>query len=174
MTPAWERRLRKIASASAPSAIAEWRYANDDEDRFYAAPRAAMGAVFVGDYTLARTLGAEGLRLASIHQGNWHYGNALHFCHTALGLVELAEGNERAALEHLQQLGQTPGSPQLGSFGPSMLLARNLLHSGHFDEVLAFIRQCRSFWAMGARWLDIWEKKVERGAVPVFFQNLYR
>ena len=70
--------------------------------------------------------------------------------------------------------GDTPGSPQLNSFGPSMRLARELLRSGESEAVLAYFAQCRRFWKMGQTWLNIWERKVARGAIPTFFMQLHR
>jgi hypothetical protein len=65
-------------------------------------------------------------------------------------------------------------SPQLGSFGPSMQLARDLLLQGHSAEVIEFLDQCRSFWTHGGLWLDIWRRRINSGRVPNFFHHRYR
>ncbi len=174
LTPALERKLMKVAVDRAHKELAEWHTASQEKERFYAAPHAAMGAYTLGDRTLAREIAVEALRLAPAFPDNWNYGNALHFAHTALGLLELERGNTQAAAEHLRLSAEMPGSPQLNSFGPSMRLARDLLRLGFADQVLGYLRECRRFWRMGETWLNIWEKKVQRGAMPTFFMQLYR
>jgi len=174
LTPAQDRRLLKLAVERAPKELQEWREAVEQIDRFYAAPKAAMAAYTLSDYALARELAHTALSLAPSYKDNWNYGNALHFAYTALGLLSLSTGDARAAVEQLRLSGDTPGSPQLNSFGPSMRLARDLLRSGESAAVLAYFGQCRRFWSMGQTWLAIWEKKVARGAMPTFFMQLYR
>jgi hypothetical protein len=174
LTPGQERRLLKLAIARAPAELQKWRDAEEEKDRFYAAPRAAMAAYTVGEFEFSRELAHAALTLAPTFKDNWNYGNAIHFAHTALGLLELRQTNLPGAVEHLRLSGDTPGSPQLDSFGPSMRLARDLLRRGQAEAVLAYLRQCRRFWKMGEVWLNMWERKVERGAVPTFFMQLYR
>jgi hypothetical protein len=174
LTPALERRLLKVAVKRADAELREWHVAADDLTRFYAAPKAAMAAYTLGNHALASELANVALSLAPSFSDNWNYGNAIHFAHTALGLVALREGNVPAAVAKLQESGDTPGSPQLNSFGPSMRLARDLLCRGESAPVLVYFKQCGKFWSLGQRWLGIWEKKVRRGATPSFFMQLYR
>lgn len=174
LTPALERRLLKIAVARASNELTEWRNATKEIDKFYAAPRAAMAAYTLAEYPLSRDLAIMSLEWAPSFQDNWNYGNAVHFAHTALGLLALGSGDNRAAVEELRLSGETPGSPQLNSFGPSMRLARDLLRAGESAAVLSYLQQCRRFWKMGDIWLGMWEKKVARGAMPTFFMQLYR
>ena len=68
--------------------------------------------------------------------------------------------------------GQTPGSPQLNSFGPNMSLAKELAEKGETDAVIQYFDQCRKFWRMGADKLDTWTKAVKAGIVPDFGGNL--
>jgi hypothetical protein len=174
LSPAQDRRLLKLAIERAPKELREWREAVEEVDRFYAAPKAAMAAYTLSDHALAQELAHTSLSLAPSYRDNWNYGNAVHFAHAALGLVALANGDVPGAVEQLRSSGETPGSPQLNSFGPSMRLARELLRSGESAAVLAYLEQCRGFWSMGQTWLRIWEKKVARGAMPTFFMQLYR
>lgn len=174
LKPAEERRLFKVALKGAHKEVEEWRRAQTDEERFYAAPRAAVAAFNFGEYELARELARQSLALAESFQGNWNYGNALHLGHTVLGLLALRSGNAALAAKELQMSGQTPGSPQLGSFGPTMQLAKAMLKTGAAEPVLAYFRQCHEFWRMGGDWLDVWERKVRRGGVPNFVMHSYR
>jgi hypothetical protein len=61
---------------------------------------------------------------------NWNYGNAVHTANLVLGRIALADGDVEEAKCLLLLAGQTPGSPQLNSFGPDMLFAEELLEKG--------------------------------------------
>ena len=174
LTASQERSLLKLAMARAPGELKEWHDANDELRRFYAAPSAAMAAYTLSHHEVARQIANDALALAPAHADDWNYGNAIHFGHTVLGLLALDAGDVRTALERLCLSGETPGSPQLNSFGPSMRLARALLRSAESAAVLAYLQQCRRFWKVGQTWLNIWESKVARGATPTFFMQLYR
>ncbi len=54
-----------------------------------------------------------------------------------------------------------------------MQLAKALLREGQVAPVLAYLERCRMFWEMGGGWLDIWERKIQAGQVPNFFQHSY-
>jgi len=174
LKPALERRLQKLALDQAPAEVAKWRTAVGETDRFYAASRASMAAYFLGEGDLAREVANEAIALAHTHRDDWNYGNAIHYGHAVLGLLALQDSQLERAISELRQSGETPGSPQLNSFGPTMHLARELLRRGESEAVLLYFQQCRRFWKMGTKWLSIWEKKVGRGATPVFFGHLYR
>jgi hypothetical protein len=174
LTPEQEEQLRAIAIARAPKDLVKADSAKTEEDLFYALPSGAMAAFLLGNHARARELAERALALAPSYQDNWNYGNAVHFAHTVLGLLALKEGDVSAAVDALARSGATPGSPQLGSFGPNMQLAKELLRSGQAESVLRYFEQCRSFWKMGNVWLDLWEEKVRAGAVPNFFFNCYR
>jgi hypothetical protein len=174
LTPAMERRLRKVVLDRAPAELAEWHSATSEIERFYAAPNACKAAYMLDDQPLALQLANEALGMAPSFRENWNFGNAVHFGHTVLGLLALRQDHVARAVAELHEAGATPGSPQLDSFGPTMHLARDLLRRGEHQTVLHYLQQCRRFWAMGTTWLDIWEKKVGRGATPTFFMQLYR
>jgi hypothetical protein len=169
-----ERRLWNSPVKRAPAELGEWRRASDDIERFYAAPSAAMAAYHLGEFALAQEISRQALALASAFEDNWNYGNTLHFAHTVLGLLALRERDLPRAREELRKSGETPGSPQLGSFGPTMRLARELLKVGESAHVLQYFQQCRQFWKTGDKWLNIWEKKVARGEMPTFFMQSSR
>jgi hypothetical protein len=168
LSPGQEQRLWRVPAARAQTDLERWRGAADDLERFYAAPNAAMAAYHLGEAAAAEEIAKSGLVLADRFQDNWNYGNAVHFCHTALGLLALRRGEKAQASMELLASVSSKGSPQLNSFGPSMRLARALLKHNERESVLQYFERCRTFWSMGARWLDIWEHKVRRGEVPTF------
>ena len=76
------------------------------------------------------------------------------------------------AREDLLESGKSTGSPVLGSFGPNMSLARDLLQSGERDGVLQFFDLCRRFWTIGDETLTLWSEDVKAGRMPDFGANL--
>jgi hypothetical protein len=54
-----------------------------------------------------------------------------------------------------------------------MQLAKALLRQGETAPVIEYLSKCREFWASGATWLDLWEKKILAGQVPNFFQHTH-
>ncbi len=97
---------------------------------------------------------------------DWNYGNAVHAGHSVLGLVALRNGDVSRAREQLLEAGKTPGSGQLNSFGPNMILASELLKKGESDVVLQYFDLCRKFWKMGGAQLDSWSETVRKGGKP--------
>lgn len=174
LTPGQERRLWNLPAKRAPNDLETWRSAVTDLEKFYAAPTAAMAAYHLGELERAREIAQATIALASHYPDNWNFGNAVHFGHTVLGLVALKAGDSKLASSELIASGEVRGSPQLNSFGPSMRLARELLKTGERDSVLVYLGLCRKFWKMGQRWIDIWEKKIARGAVPKFLMQSSR
>ena len=87
-----------------------------------------------------------------------------------LGHLALGAGDAEEAKAHLLAAGQTPGSPQLNSFGPNVVLAKELLDLGEREAVLAFLAACRRFWPRPE--LERWEAVIRNGGVPDFGPNL--
>jgi hypothetical protein len=169
-----EEQLKGVALARAPKDLAAVEAAKTEEELFYALPSGAMAAFRLGMLPRAKELAERALELAPSYRSNWNYGNVIHSSHSVLGLLALSAGNVSVALEELKKAGATPGSPQLGSFGPTMQLAKELLRVGQSEAVLSYFEQCRSFWDMGAVWLDLWQDKVRAGGIPNFFMHCYR
>jgi len=142
---------------------------------------AAERALAHGDTEDAEFLAKELLELAGRYRDDWYYGNAVHNGHEILGLVHMKRGDPGAAERELLKAGQTPGSPQLNSFGPNLTLAHDLLLDGRREVVLEYLELCRVFWCHKRRIqsssrseirLNSWIKEIRRGAVPDFGPNL--
>jgi ketosteroid isomerase-like protein len=172
LTPAELRRMHKVRMARSRAALAKLAQASQADDLFYCLAPAALGAYYLGDFVQAQTLAQQAIAASQDYTSNWNYSNAIHTGHTVLGLVALQNGQMGLALEHLQMSGDVKGSPQLGSFGPHMLLAKELLIHGQAVHVAAYFEQCRKFWNMGQVWLDVWHKKISKGQVPHFVMHL--
>jgi hypothetical protein len=63
---------------------------------------------------------------------------------------------------------ETTDSPTLCTFGPSIVLARELLRRGERDVVLRYLERCSSFWEHGAEQLSQWAAAIARGDTPDF------
>ena len=101
-----------------------------------------------GDIGKARAYAERLLDEAKSEPRGWNYGNALHKGNLVLGRIAVVEGRLTDAVKFLRAAGETPGSPQLNSFGPNMTLARDLLERGETAAVLAYFEACRVFWKM--------------------------
>lgn len=94
----------------------------------------------------AAPIAQDYLRAASDFPCNWDYGNAIHNANEVLGLLALREGRRADALRYLRAAGDSPGSPQLDIFGPSLLLARDLARLGEYDAVAEYLVSIKRFW----------------------------
>ncbi|MDB5392316.1 MAG: hypothetical protein JWM11_7962 [Planctomycetaceae bacterium] len=103
---------------------------------------------------------------------NWNFGNNVHHGNLILGRVALRSGDIEEAKTRLLKSGQTPGSPQLDSFGPNMFLAKELLEIGEKEVVLKYFDLCSKFWESHLNTLKDWTKVVVEGGIPDFGPNL--
>jgi hypothetical protein len=144
--------------------------------RAYALLDIAKAALKAEDYEKAANAATEALT-----QGD--KGQSLHDAHIVLGQVALRRqgiGSLQEAREHLLTAGTSKGSPSLGSFGPNMSLAKELLDKGERDVVLAYFELCRKFWTYdpervgekASTKLDQWSAAVRAGKAPNFGLNL--
>lgn len=131
-------------------------------------PELAKAALDAGETAKARGYAEELLK--ATNRESWNYGNAIHHGHLILGRIALREGDLNTAKEQLLAAGDTPGSPQLDSFGPNMVLAKELLEKGEKQAVLEYFKRCGSFWKKGD--LETWTREVQDGKIPEFGANL--
>jgi len=122
----------------------------------------------------AQAYAKELLELAPKYRDSWNYGNAIHIAHIALGRIALRRNNINEAKKQLLDAGCTPGSPQLDSFGPNMLLAKELLEKGERTVVIEYIDLCSKFWKSDKTKMNIWKDIIRKGRIPDFGSNLLR
>ena len=164
--------VQSLLASERGRASAELAKAQSPYDRWVALGRAAVWAVDDGDLPRATALAQELLDMAPDYRQDWNYGNAIHKANIALGRVALRRGDRALAARHLLEAGRTPGSPQLDSFGPNMILARELVEQGEREAVLEYLRLCGDFWQMDMGKLAFWKSKVSAGEKPTFASNL--
>ncbi|WP_430453595.1 hypothetical protein [Rhodopirellula europaea] len=129
----------------------------------------AKVAFEAGDIDAAATYAKEMLQVA---ESGRNRGNHLHHGNLILGRVALFNGDVEEAKSYLLRAGQTPGSPQLKSFGPNMGLAKALLEVGQKNVVLEYFELCEEFWEMSRGRLNQWADLVKGDRVPEFGGNL--
>lgn len=110
--------------------------------------------------------------MLSQNSPGWNYGNNIHHANIVLGRIAIRSDHIQKAKEHLIKAGETPGSPQLNSFGPNMTLAKELLQKGEKEVVLKYFELCSKFWKSGKERLDKWSADVKDGKMPNFGTNL--
>lgn len=120
-----------------------------------------------GHLEVAAERARELLAVAEQIASTWNYGNAMHEAHTILGRIALAQGDVPTAKAELLESARVRGSPQLGSFGPSLDLAGELLEAGEREAVLEFLELCKGFWRRGET-IDLWRSQVISGQIPSF------
>lgn len=110
--------------------------------------------------------------MLGVDQLDWNEGNRIHYGNLTLGRIALLEDDINEAKARLIAAGETPGSPQLNSFGPDMTLAKELLQRGESEVVLRYFSLCSEFWELGQEELQAWTAEVEEGGVPDFGTGL--
>lgn len=157
-------------------------YSSPALDRFYDLSQEMSGAYKRGNDALAGSLALEYLQGAAKFPCNWNYGNAVHNANVILGLIALRKGRRAEAVVHLYAAGETPGSPQLDTFGPSLLLARELARVGEYKAAADYLVSISRFWKATDRSftgfmfpqlhdpdpLRTWVRELESGRVPDF------
>ncbi len=106
----------------------------------------ANAAIASGDTKLAARLAQQMLK-NNTDTRDWNYGNVIHQANQLLGLAALQEGRVTEAKQYLIAAAITPGSPQLNSFGPNMVLAQRLLERGEKNVVIQYLDLVARFWA---------------------------
>ncbi|WP_116105272.1 hypothetical protein [Lewinella sp. IMCC34191] len=142
------------------------------ESEFVQLGRCLLKAYAKRDYYSVSAMALVYLDLAENNRDSWNYGNAIHQANTLLGLVELQNGRIDRATDYLLSSAKTPGSPQLHTFGPNMLLADRLLALGQRRAVVNYLKQCRRLWRLSFGTLLKWRWQILRGYTPNFGANL--
>ena len=146
--------------------------ARNEADRFQTLGRAARNALEDGNAEKAEMLANELAQLAPKYAEDWNYGNAIQDANQVLGRIALANGDVAEASRRLLASADSRGSPQLNSFGPNVLLAKELLEKGETDVVIEYFNRCGTFWKEGKRELARWTSMVKSGKIPDFDDNI--
>ena len=153
-------------------AMAELKSATTNTERFYALTDASITSFEIGNIDDAKEYSNELLELAPLYKTDWNYGNAIHKGNIVLGRIAVTNNEIDKAKAYLLKAGDTPGSPQLNSFGPNMTLAKDLLVKSENKVVIEYLEKCKKFWEMDRDRLDFWIFQINKGKTPEFGANL--
>jgi hypothetical protein len=151
---------------------AELQAAKNEYERWLALGNVGLWNVDAGALNIATDYAQELLALAENYKKDWNYGNAIHKGNLILGRVALRKDDRAKAREYLLAAGRTPGSPQLDTFGPNMVLAKEFLERGEKDVVLEYFSLCGVFWKQSFGRLSAWRGLVQEGKTPNFGANV--
>ena len=140
--------------------------------RLYALPEEAKVSFESGDYVKARKDAIELQSVMKDYKTDWNYGNAVHDSNMVLGRLALRRNEVEEAGDYLLAAGDTPGSPQINSFGPNMSLANDMLKLHQRVVVLKYFEECGEFCDHRISGLDRWTSDVKAGKTPDFGANL--
>jgi len=160
------------SQGSLADATNELAKAKTPEERFYALNDVAKESFTVGKVEDARKYAQELMTLLPKYRSNWNYGNAVQDANLVLGRIAVKEGHLNEAKQYLIAAGNSPGSPQMNSFGPNVSLAKDLLEKGEKEVVIQYLELCRKFWRMDRGRLDKWIQEIKDGKIPDFGANL--
>ena len=146
---------------------------NDEQERWNHLGPIAVWTVDTGDLATANAMANELMEMAPRCRNNWNYGNVIQDVNIVRGRIALRIGNKAAAVAFLREAGRTPGSPQLNSFGPNMILARELLQAGEREAVLEYFNDIERFWKLSNGATTAWRQQVALGLVPSFGANIH-
>lgn len=129
--------------------------------------RASMDAGEVGRAeALARSL------LAHLPNDLFAADTITHHANMILGGAALRASGVMAAKEYLlASAGVKNGRGPLSSFGPNMMLAKELLEKGETKAVIQYLELCRKFWTFNNK-IDLWIADIDKGRIPEFGANL--
>jgi hypothetical protein len=171
--PPTARAAGQISPAEALSRYEELIQATSDPlRRFHLLTKAAPTALAAGESEKAKSYALTLLQQAATLRDDWNYGNAVQVGNLVLGLIALAAADVTESKRLLLEAGKSPGSPQLNSFGPNMLLAKELLAKGEREVVIQYFDLCAKFWKLHQDRLDEWKAIVIKGGTPDFRANL--
>ena len=110
--------------------------------------------------------------MADGYKTDWNYGNAIHKANSGLGRIALRQGDKVAARAYLLASAKSDGSPQMNTFGPNMILAKEMLEAGEKEAVLEYLQLCGKFWSMEDGRLAVWKRMIGDGRKPNFGARL--
>jgi hypothetical protein len=171
LTRATSEARRKLGALASAEFELAYKLSSDDSFKRYLLIDLAKSAIEAGDLERAHAWAVQLLSQGTNDKRDWNYGNAIHHGHIILGRIALLLENLVEAREHLIAAGETPGSPQLNSFGPNMILAKELLEKGERDSVIRYFQLCANFWNNRSE-LNTWTATVKSGGIPNFGANL--
>ncbi len=134
------------------------------------------------DLSEVRSSARRTLRAAS-DTNSWDHGNKVMSANMLLGRTAVRESQWEEARAYLRAAGKAPSSPQLASYGPDLVLPRELLEHGASEDreaVLAFLEDISRYYtnpgsseanmqmvaADRLKEIRDWQQQVRAGKIP--------
>jgi hypothetical protein len=162
---------RSLAASAYPQFELAYTLTNDKIEKHMWLSQLETSAFEAGEVNKAQVWALESLSQGSTNKPDFSLADSTHHGHIILGRIALLSGDLAEARQQLIQAGQTAGSPVLVSFGPNMMLAKELLEKGERDAVIQYFQECANFWKNQSK-LDEWTATVKAGRIPNFGANL--
>jgi hypothetical protein len=143
-------------------------------EQFLILPIICKTAIMVDKVGAAKKYANVLLNMSKEYSESWNYGNAIHDGNTVLGMVALRENNINDAKLHLLNAANTKPSPQLKSFGPSLMLADALIERNEIDAVKKYFSMMKKIWQNDDGQLDSWISTLDKGGHPYLKQQLLK
>ena len=163
---------KNLAASAYQNFERAYRLQNHDQEKRILISQLATSALEAGEVQKAQVWALEALDDAKNAKSDWSVADSVHHAHIILGRIALRSGDLAEARAHLIQAARSEGSPVLGSFGPNMMLAKELLEKGERDAVIQYFQQCASFWKNDRGQLVQWAATVREGGIPNFGASL--
>jgi len=120
----------------------------------------AESAFKAGDFTGAA-------KLAKLHLESGE-GSAVHRANTILGRVALRSDDIVNAKRHLIDSSRAQTAHHISTWGPRMILAKELLDENERDTVVEYLQNCLLLWPRGENLLHYWIADIKSGRKPNF------
>lgn len=145
----------------------------DSAKKFYLISNLAPAALAANQVEKARTYAEQLMTMGQSMQnmpgfGQTFLSDGTHIGNMVLGQIAFLNGDVQSAKEYLLKAGEVFGSPVLGSFGPDMMLAKELIGKGERETVLKYFDLCATFWKSDRGRLADWTQVVKQGGEPNF------
>ena len=163
---------RTLAAKALPQFELAYKLPSNEMGKRMLLPQLTTSAFEAGEIEKARLWAVESLNQQSSSNLDPSFADSDHHAHIILGRIALRRENLAEARQQLIAAGKSPGSPVLGSFGPNMMLAKELLERGERDTVIHYFQECASFWKLHGDKLVDWTATVKSGGIPNFGANL--
>ncbi len=145
---------------------------HDQRARLYDLPEAAQAAFEAGEYQRAIAYSKEAFSLGDKPECLDDNADAIHYGNIVLGRIALRQGDVVSASAYLLKAATVKGNPHLDTFGPNMMLAKELFEKGERESVVKYFDLCGKFWKDNDGKLGQWRSAVLAGNSPDFGANL--
>jgi hypothetical protein len=177
----FQRRLDHWTNAVSEARSALDAHGGDDEIRMLALQILGAHAQALFNAGATREAGEAAREWLSQNTDTdaWYFGNVIHDANLLLGRVALSGNSPEQAGTFLLQSADTPGSPQLNSFGPDFILARELVKAGQTEIVQRYLDRIEEFWGhpypengeepsqgRNAELIEGWKAAIADGQIP--------